>query len=168
MKHDPFRLRIMKAVTEQLKTICPDNGFDHDLRDFTDDAGRVRPKVFRGRLRFGENDPKPMIAVMEDPRTIDTQGPASKFRVLIQGFVENDTWNPLDPAYHLSADAIEVMSDANRPMNILGMGLQHISAMKIEPPVHMPGSDDVSDTAYFIFGVTFTLIENVSAPRCIE
>ena len=88
-----------------------------------------------------------------------------KLRLLIQGFVEDDKDHPLDPAYHLSADAISalVKGKADR-FNILDMGGK-ITALSIGQPVHRPGVDEVSTNAYFIFGVTLTLIENLECPR---
>ena len=116
MPSDPFRLQVMKAVTERLKTITPANGYMHDLSDFTDQAGRTVTRVSRGRLNFGASDEVPFLAVLEDPRAIDannakdeTPVAANKMRLLIQGFVEDDKDHPLDPAYHLSADAISAL-----------------------------------------------------------
>ena len=40
MATDPFRLRVMKAVTDTLKTISPANGYINDLTDTTDAVGR--------------------------------------------------------------------------------------------------------------------------------
>ena len=172
MPTDPFRLKVMKAITDQLKTITPANGYEHDMSDFTDEGGRSVPRVSRGRLQFGASDPKPMIAILEDPRPKETVNgtsgapqAANKWRLLIQGFVENDIWNPLDPAYHLSADAITAMVKAKaNPTNILGLG-GSITAMVIEPPIHRPGEDEVSKDAYFIFAVTLSIIEDLEHPR---
>ena len=92
MPSDPFRLQVMKAVTERLKTITPANGYMHDLSDFTDQAGRTVTRVSRGRLNFGASDEVPFLAVLEDPRAIDannakdeTPVAENKMRLLIQG-----------------------------------------------------------------------------------
>lgn len=172
MPSDPFRLQVMKAVTERLKTITPANGYMHDLSDFTDQAGRTVTRVSRGRLNFGASDEVPFLAVLEDPRAIDannakdeTPVAANKMRLLIQGFVEDDKDHPLDPAYHLSADAISALVKGKSDrFNILDMGGK-VSALSIGQPVHRPGADEVSTNAYFIFGVTLTLIENLECPR---
>lgn len=172
MPSDPFRLTVLKAVTEQLKTVQPANGYMHDLSDMTDRAGRTVARVSRGRVRFGDSDPMPLVAILEDPRAIEatnakdeTPIAANKLRLLIQGFVQDDKDNPLDPAYHLSADAISalVRAKADR-FNILGMG-GRITAISIGQPVHRPGQDEISSTAYFVFGVTLTMIEDLERPR---
>lgn len=172
MPSDPFRLQVLKAVTEQLKTITPVNGYYHDLSDFTDEAGRTQTRVSRGRLTFGESDAVPFLAVLEDPRAIDANNakdetPVSivKLRLLIQGFVEDDKTHPLDPAYQLSADTISALVKAKKDrFNILGLGPK-ITAISFGQPIHRPGADEVSSNAYFIVGVTLTMVENLECPR---
>lgn len=169
---DPFRLKIMKAVSDQLKTITPSNGYMHDLSDYVDSVGRVQNRVSRGRLRFGDNDKIPLLAVLEDPRNIDPNNAKdenplaiNKLRILVQGFADDDKANPLDPAYQLSADAISALVKAkSNLMDILGLGGK-ITALSIGQPIHRPGDDEVSQYAYFIFGVTLTLVENLECPR---
>ncbi len=172
MPSDPFRLKVMKAVTEHLKTITPANGYMHDMSDFTDRAGRTVTRVSRGRLNFGESDGLPLLVVLEDPRAIDANNAkdenpvaANKMRLLIQGFVEDDKSHPLDPAYQLSADAVSALVKAKSDrFNVLGMDGK-VSALSIGQPIHRPGADEVSTNAYFIFGMTLTLIENLECPR---
>lgn len=172
MPNDPFRLTVLKAVSAQLKTITPENGYMHDMSDTTDRAGRVVERVARGRVRFGSSDPIPMLAILEDPRAIDANNAksgvpvaANQFRLLVQGFVDDDKDHPLDPAYQLSADAISalVRAKANQ-YDILGLGGQ-VTALSIGQPVHRPGQDDVSEHAYFIFGLTISMIEDLERPR---
>lgn len=172
MPSDPFRLQVMKAVTEQLKTITPANGYMHDLSDYTDEAGRTQTRVSRGRLTFGESDPVPFLTVLEDPRAIDannakdeTAASVVKLRLLIQGFVEDDKAHPLDPAYQLSADTITALVKAKKDrFNILGLG-PNITSISFGQPIHRPGADEVSSNAYFIVGVTLTMVENLECPR---
>lgn len=171
---DPFRLRVMKAICERLKLIAPENGFQHDLRDYTDAADRPAERVFRGRLSFGDSDPLPLLAVLEDPRSIDPangtgSSPMAKntFRVLVQGFVREDHSHPLDPAYKLSAEVIKTLVAGKQDrFNILGMGNRApcVLELSIGQPVHRPPDDEVSSTAYFVVGVTLTLAENLEAP----
>lgn len=171
MPDDPFRLKVLKAITAQLKTVTPANGYGHDLSDFYDEAGRASERVRRGKTRFGTSDPVPMIAVLEDPRAIEANnhddGPkaANKFRLLIQGFCEDDQMHPLDPAYQLSADAISALVKAKADrFNILGLGGK-VMSLSIGQPVHRPGDDEISQFAYFIFGLTLTLAEDLERPR---
>lgn len=176
MPEDPFRLRLMKALCAQLKTITPDDGYHFDLRDYVDEAGRPAERVFRGRDIFGESDPLPMLAVLEDPRSepsdngSDGRGAANIFKVIIQGFVPDDPFHPLDAAYQLSADVTEALVKGKalgQHRTILGLGRYApcVSAMTIGQPVHRPGNDGVSERAYMLIGVRFALIENLERPR---
>lgn len=176
MPAEPFRLRLMKSLCAQLKTINPDDGYHFDLRDYTDDAGRPAERVFRGRDIFGASDPLPLLAVLEDPRSepsdngSDGRGAANIFRVQIQGFVQEDNFHPLDAAYMLSGDVMKALAQAKKISrenpSILGLGRYApcVSAMTIGQPVHRPGNDAVSERAYMVVGVTFALIENLERP----
>jgi len=171
---EPFRLRVMMALCDRLKSITPANGYTHDLSDYTDDAGRPAERVFRGRDLFGANDPKPLLCVLEDPRVDPPNGAATNspnqvnnFRVLIQGFVRDDKHHPLDPAYRLSAEVIRCLAGARESRtSCLGFGARapNVGAMMIGQPVHRPGSDEVSDTGYFLIGVTLVLNEILDKP----
>ena len=171
---DPFRLRVMKAICNRLKTITPANGYVTDMSNFTDEAGRDSERVFRGRLVFGENDPLPALAVLEDPRAIEANNgsgsspvAANEFRILVQGFVSNGVEHPLDPAYLLSAEVIKALVEGKKDRyNILGLGHRApcIMNLSIGQPVHRPPDDDVSATSYFLVGVTLTLGENLETP----
>lgn len=173
---DAFRLRLMKGITEALKQITPANGYTHDLSDYTDSAGRTAERVFRGRDVFGQNDPLPMLAILEDPRAPEafngstTSAKAQNtFRVLIQGFVRDDKNHPLDPAYALAAEAIKVIAVAKAANSgILGLNQKMrspcVTSVQIGQPVHRPGKDEVSEHAYFLFGLTLLLAEDLENP----
>lgn len=173
---DSFRLRVMKGISAALKEITVDNAFIHDMGDFEDSAGRTAERVFRGRDFFGENDPLPMLSVLEDPRAPEpfngsTTSAKSQntFRVLIQGFVKDDKQHPLDPAYALSAEVIQALVAAKQSSTgILGlnkaMRAPCVMGMSIGQPVHRPGRDEVSDHAYFLVGVTLMLAEDLEKP----
>lgn len=173
--YSPFRLRVMRAISTYLKTITPANGHLHDFSDFVDSAGRPAERVFRGRTVYGDNDPLPMLSVLEDPRArepINAPGTAvvaqNQFRVLIQGFVEDDKDHPLDPTYFASADVVSALVKGKkvRDYNFLGLGALApcITAISIGEPVHRPPDDDVSAVAYFLVPVTLTLAENLETP----
>ncbi|OQM75596.1 hypothetical protein [Manganibacter manganicus] len=171
---DPFRLRVLKAVCERIKDVTPDNGYEHDLSNGTDEAGRPAERVFRGRTIYGDNDPLPMISVLEDPRAIDpnngsgtSPAAANEFRILVQGFVEDDKMHPLDPAYKLSAEVIKALVASKKERyNVLGLGPKApcVMSLSIGQPVHRPPDDEVSAVSYFLFGVTLTLAENLETP----
>jgi hypothetical protein len=171
---EPFRLRVMKAISAQLKTIRPDNGYQHDLSDYTDEAGREgRERVFRGRTVYGENDPLPMLSVLETPRMEETDNSAAdsddainRLSIGIMGFVPDDKMHPLDPAYQLSAEVVAALVKAKARFNVLGLGGTSpcIMAMSIGQPIHRPPDDEVSAVAYFLVPVTLTLAENLETP----
>ncbi|TPN04545.1 hypothetical protein [Mesorhizobium sp. B2-1-2] len=172
---DPFRLRVAKAICNTLKSITPANGYQHDFSDFVDEVGRPAARVFRGRTVFGENDPLPMLSVLEDPRSrepidgfVMSGFAKNEYRLLVQGFVLDDKDNPLDPAYFASADVITSLVKAKqvRDYNLLGLGSKApcVMAISIGEPVHRPPDDDVSAVAYFLVPVTLTLAENLETP----
>ena len=174
MADDPFRLRVMKAICRTLKEITPANGYTADMSDFTDEHDRPAERVFRGRTEYGDNDPLPMLSVLEDPQAFDNGAydpsggkGANKFRVLIQGFVPDDVNHPLDPAYHLSAQVIKALTASKKDRyNILGLGNRSpcVTALAVNQPVHRPADDEVSNVAFFLVGVTLTLAEDVEKP----
>lgn len=177
MRANPFRLRVMTALTELLEGITPDAGYDFDLSRYEDQDGRPRERVFRGRDIFGTSDPLPLLAVLENPESnqsnngSDAKHAKGKFDLIIQGFVNGGDIHPLDAAYHLSASVIERLSTAKvdrtfEGPSILGFGSRApcIHAMTIGQPVHRPGGDTISDNAYFVVGVSFALIENIARP----
>ena len=174
---DPFRLRVMKAICDQLKTITIENGYRHNLNDYTDSVGRPNQlRVFRGRDLYGDNDPLPMISVLEDfrskedeendPDSRQAQVQGNPLTLLIMGFVPNDQNNPLDPAYLLSADVIKCLAKAKVKYDILGLGsdLPSVDKMIIGAPVHRPADNDVSSVAFFFLKVRLTLIEDLENP----
>ena len=67
----PFKLRVLRAVTATLKTITPANGYFYDLSDDTDPDALHPTRVFRGRAWFGDNDPIPMLSVLEGVNPAD-------------------------------------------------------------------------------------------------
>lgn len=173
---DSFRLRVMKGLCDALKEITPGNGYQHDLSNFSDSAGRDTERVVRGRAQFGENDPIPIIAIIEDPATeLPVNGPTTSskaqntFRVLIQGFVKDDPDHRLDPAYALSAEVIVALVRAKQAKEgILGLDqplrAPCVMAMSIGQPVHRSGDDEVSDPAYFMIRVSLLLAEDLEQP----
>ncbi|MGA1831676.1 hypothetical protein [Rhizobium wenxiniae] len=162
----------MKAITAQLQTITPANGYTNDMSDFTDEAGRPMPRVFRGRVDFGDSDPLPMLVVVEDPKSDETSnggvsgGAAMNvFRVVVQGFVA-DAAHALDPAYVLSAEVTQALVAAKTRGNVLGLGrvMPSITAMSIGQPKHRTPPGSGSDVTHFAIPITLTLAENLEAP----
>lgn len=184
---DPFRLRVLKAITESLKTITKANGYQHDLADMTrteHGATITGAFVFRGRQQFGDGDPLPMVSVLEHPRALDAmmapgqeQDRIGEWDLLIQGFVEDDPKHPTDPAHHLVADVIACLAKEGRRRkpsldggagepNIFGLGYRMpcVTKIAIGSPVVRPADGINSSQAFFWLTLTLTLAENVEKP----
>lgn len=159
---DPFRLRVLKALTRALEEITEDNGYRFDL------AG----KVFRGRDIFGDSDPLPMVSILEAieeqkqlpaPQTGTTStGP---WELLVQGFVDDDFAHPTDPAHALMADVkrrLIAERTKGRGYDVLGMGGK-VTDLKISHGVVRP-PDEVSGKAYFWLRLTLEVVENLLDP----
>ncbi len=97
---ESIRLVVLKRITDVLKNITPANGYDFDLTN----------AVFRGRMLFGERDPKIMISITEGTRPdpgnyagYNGEARSALWPLIIQGYALNDLVNPSDPAYALMA-----------------------------------------------------------------
>lgn len=101
---DPIKLQVLKALTALLEGIAPT---PYDGRTVpTTLAGRV----FRGRSRFGDNDPDLMLSILEAPRggvsffAGENEARRDRWQLLIQGWCPDDKDNPSDPVYLLLDD----------------------------------------------------------------
>lgn len=165
---DPFRLRVLKAMTAALQEITPANGYTHDLST----------SVYRGRDTFGDGDPLPMVSILENPRALDPSQPRETgqsqggWELLLQGFVKDDFENPTDPAYLLEAEVRKRLAEEKRrgsdydSTGIFGMG-QHVPCVTeivIGSPVCRPADGQNSDVAFFWLSVTLTLAEDLEKP----
>lgn len=171
----PLRLRILEALTEALKEITPENGYTYDLSE----------NVFRGRLWYGEDDPLPLVSIVEDPLPLDQSmegiGPhgdgtstSGAWVLLIQGFVADDKQHPTDPAHYLMADvkkrlallrkqATRTSAHAHKRYNLLGMG-GAVENLSVGTGVVRPPDYDVSSKAYFWLTITLNVIEDLEDP----
>lgn len=159
---DCFRLRVQKALTAQLATITPDNGYEFDLTG----------KVFRGRDVFDRNDPLPMVSILESINEKDGL-PAPRagtsvqtvWELLIQGWTEDDKANPTDPGQALMAEVKKCLTEARRQgdgYDILGQGGK-VDSIKFSTGVVRP-ADDVSSKAYFWLKLELGMVENLLDP----
>lgn len=160
--NDPFRLRVMKALTAALEEINPAAGYQFDLTG----------KVFRGRDIFGDSDPLPMISILEAieeqaqlPTPAAGGASSGPWELLLQGFVEDDFVNPTDPAHRLMAEVKKRLVEErirDRQYNILGMDGK-VADLKISHGVVRP-PDEVSGKAYFWLRLTLVVVENLQDP----
>jgi len=159
----PFKLRVMHALTDALKQITPANGYKHDLS----------ASVFRGRKLFGEDDPIPMVSILEAELPVATSAPGrdsglqkGSWPLLIQGFTHDDHVNPTDPAYLLMADVQQRLAGLRRPARgsaILDMQ-GRVTEIKIGQGIVRPPDNGESDKAYFWLTLTLDLAENLETP----
>lgn len=166
---DPLRLRVLKALTAALEEINPENYYEFDLRD----------SVFRGRLIFGDDDPLPMISILEPPIAPDQlpqpqTGTESngEWELLIQGFAKDDKKNPTDPAHRLMAEVkmqlalVKQEPETSRfktgeASNILGF--KEVTRLDIGAGVVRP-PDEISAKAYFWLNITLAIAEDLLSP----
>jgi len=177
---EPFKLRVLHALTECIKGVTPANGYTYDLADYdADDGGSPMERVFRGRPWFGDTDPIPMVSVLEPveeadflfiPAVDDASG-TYDWPLLVQGFVNDDPMHPTDPAYRLMRDVRRrLLAEKKRkapgrqvldPLGSRAFDLPNcrvnelrVSSGKVRP------ADDVSAKAYFWLVVTLNITED--------
>lgn len=166
---DPFRLRALKNLTALLGGISVANGYKTDL------AGRV----FRGRLHFGDDDPVPMVSILEPPAPhegLDLPEGASLFNgwmdLVVQGFVDDDADNPTDPAYVLLADVRQALAAEKRRAETASHGSTGVRLLGMEGKVVdleiglgvVRPADETSDKAYFWLPLRLRIAENALTP----
>jgi len=180
----PFKLRVLRALTDALKEITPANGYVSDMADFDPGDGIPKERVYRGRMWFGEDDTLPMLSILEGTSPADevaeppvnTATQEVDWHLLVQGFVVDDPVNPTDPAYVLMADVRKriVMERKRKDAAgdpdpfALGVGSQsgnknQIVSVSVGPGVVRP-ADDVSSRAWWWFSLTIRIIDNAEAP----
>lgn len=162
---DSYRLTVLKKLTAHLKGITPANGYGYDLSN----------NVFRGRTSYGENDPVPLVSILESPRSDPgmfggENGMQRKedWSLLVQGWAHDDVDNPTDPAYGLM-DAVE--RHLGRLIKVSGrsgfevypdeyMLNRSIAGLAILPGVVRPPMENVSSKAFFYLPIRVTLVKN--------
>ncbi len=169
---DPFRLRVIEALDACLEEITIANGYAVDLTD----------SVLWGRTRYDEDDPLPMVSLLEPPVPSEWEqslGPKVQAKgswpLLVQGFVPDDRDRPTAPAYVLAAQvkrrlAVEKFNN-KRPGSpgIFGMGPQSnangnsVVDIIIGSEVIRP-ADEQSSKAFFWLPVTLLISENHLQP----
>ena len=164
---DSVRLGIAKQLSVYLATeVSIANGYLHDLAN----------AVFRGRLWFSNDDPLPMLSILEGltpDRNPVTAGwgqdlQSDKWILLIQGWVLDDHDNPTDPAHQLMGDVKKALGKLRKQladMQFAGSGtaFENVVEIGIEPGVVRP-PDLISVRAYFWLRAVVQIVEEVDSP----
>ena len=159
---DPRRLRLLKAVTTKFENITVANGYKLDIGT---------GKVFRGRAEFGENDPVPMISILEAP-VLPEQLPAPMggdinevtLDLVVQGFSLDDRENPTDPAHHLMAAVLNAVAEEKRNEQVgKAFGFKWVREIRIGPGTVRP-PDEISAHAYFWVTLTIVYVDSLENP----
>lgn len=174
---DSFRLRVLKKLTDTVKTVTPANGYTHNLADYADEGGTLRPRVFRGRTLFGPSDPLPLVSILEHPRPLEQEESPRDFdtisrgpwELIVQGFVQDDPEHPTDPAHILVAEVIKAIVLQRKRNDHLGFGnyMPCVTAIHIGQPLVRPGDDVISMSAFFYLPVTLDLSEDLADPFAV-
>jgi hypothetical protein len=170
-----YRLEVLERLSALLSGITVANGYDHDLAD----------SVFRGRTVFGEEDPIPMLSVLESTKVDGgiATGANEEMRkgvwpLIVQGWVANDAANPTDSAYGLMADVEarlgrvlmqNTRGDGQYPEHyMLGTGNNGkgylVTNIAFGPGVVSPPREQISTNAFFFLPVYLTLAEKLGQP----
>lgn len=168
----PFRLQVLRNLTETLEGITPANGFEFDMSRYTKADGRPGRRVFRGRSKYGKNDPIPMLSILEapippDPVTTRGENTLSTgiWELLIQGWCDDDLDDPSDPAQCFMAEVKAILvreKERDRGHNIFGMG-PRISEIYIGQGSVRP-ADEASEKGFFWLTLTLRLVDNLADP----
>lgn len=161
------QLDILKRLGAHLAGITPANGYDFDM------TGRV----FRGRPIYGDDDPLPMISILEllqadadlQVAGLNNLNRLETWILLIQGFVEGQPDNPTDDAYQLKAAiehrlslciATDSYGDPKVPAAyMLGLYKNGITGMQIGPGIVSPPREGISaySFCYLPLGIDLTI-----------
>ncbi len=178
----PFKLRVLRSLTDVIKSVTPVNGYVSDLADFDPGDGTDMPRVFRGRPWFGDNDPIPMVSILEGTTPADDlfDEPADcesgeyDWQILVQGWVHDDPVNPTDPAYVLMRDVRRRLirektrkkpnSHIPDPFGSSTFGFPGcaVTKLRVGSGVVRP-ADDVSAKAWFWLSLTIRIVETEPA-----
>lgn len=163
---DPFRLAVLKRLTAMLETIGASTGYTVEMEG----------RVFRGRVMFGDNDPLPMLAIIEPPvpveqvvAPLESDTSTGNWDLLIQGFMQDDRNNPTDPGHFLAAQVRKIISthkaDKSPDAGYFGTSyrVSRVKDIFIGAPIVRP-SDEISAKAYFWLPVTLAVEENLADP----
>lgn len=164
---EPFRLAVQKALQASLEEIS---------YDFGTQTVTLAGSVFRGRVVFGDDDPLPMVSILEEPIAPDSDlepstgsGGSAPYQLMVQGFVADDPANPTDPAHYLlaavKAKLAELRAASRESDRVFQFGSKAptVTGIGFGGGVVRP-ADEISAKAYFWLRVTLDLAEDHQNP----
>jgi len=157
------RLNVLIALSDLLKTMTPANDWPYDLS----------VSVFRGRSKFGEDDPETMVSILEAPKpdyglTAGESGGHRKeeWNLLLQGWCPEDHSNPTDPAHEMMWAVEQLLNkviavdgrngNPKYPSTYMLGGL--IASFAFGPGVVRPATEGISNRAFFYLPVRVGLV----------
>lgn len=134
MTTDPFRLRVLKALTDALKEITPANGYQSDLSDYTPSGDSVAvSRVYRGLSWPAATTTPPTVTLLDRHISktehlakaleiytgglkkpvlpFDSSDQVNAWCLRLKGFAADDPVNPTD-------NAVVLLTDVRRRMLI--------------------------------------------------
>lgn len=139
--------------------------------------------TYRGRLKFGDKDPLPMLSILEDPdpdrfprRAGGDDGVRSphqleNWTLLIQGWTEDDPENPTDPGHVLMAQVKQALAKINQGPGPFGEPPAEgynlggiIAGITMEPGTVRPPMEQPSERAFFWLRIALQFVEDVNNP----
>jgi hypothetical protein len=167
---DSYRLQVLKKLTQHLANITPTSGYQHNLGPTTE---YPYGSVFRGRAIFGQDDPVPMVSILEAPRS-DVGSFAGENRsqrkedwsLLIQGWAIDDKENPTDPVYALLDEVERHLFRLTATKEKTGSPLypdeyllgKTVVGVTISPGIVQPARENLSSKAFFYLPITVQLV----------
>lgn len=158
----PIRLHIQRALTDRIRTVTPANGYQNDLSE----------AVFRGRQYFGNQDPLPMVAILQAPQQDEPNKANSasarylrSMNLLFQGFAVDDPDHPTDPAEVLMAEVVQCLSGIPEEIaKAPEMNWNGVDQIEIGPGICRPPDQEISSVAYFWLQTKVWYVENSRSP----
>jgi hypothetical protein len=166
------QLDILKRLSAHLEGITPANGYSFDM------TGRV----FRGRVFFGEDDPLPMISLLEyltpdvelQVAGVNETHRAETWILLVQGYVQQRPVNPTDDAYQFKAEVEARLAECIATVHgdpavpaayMLGLHKKGIVSIVIGPGiVSVPREGPASAYAFFYIPLGINRAVDVTMP----
>jgi hypothetical protein len=161
---DSVRLAIQKQLSSYLSTeVTVANGYQHTLTD----------AVFRGRFWFGDDDPLPMISILEtlnpdrEPVRVGNARGVQKddWILLVQGWAREEFDNPTDSAHALMVDVKKALGKLRKQVYdtaLKGTAFEEVVELALEPGTVRP-PDQLSERAFFWLRIVLTVTEDGDA-----